>query len=174
MSNTSNRIKILQALTSENAPPVPFTDDNVIVSDPIDVIGSPEDGGSEWNTKVVITAKPNSVYTGSADIYYRRIDMQVFAGTTSLIQECEFTTDAIIAALNRCHHTEIDLEDIVEIDSTQLPCQRGVIRCLDLVAAQNSLGWYGSVRVPVVIGIPYEAVRLHNLIHHTMPISNYW
>lgn len=174
MSNTSNRIKILQALTSENSPPVPFSDDNVVVSDPINVIGTDEDGGVQWNTKVVVTAKPTSVYSGSIDIYYRRIDLQVFAGTTSLIQECQFTPQSIINALNHCHRTDLDLEDIADIDLSQLPCQSGVIRCLDLVATQHSLGWYGSVRVPVVIGIPYEAVRLHNLIHHTMPISNYW
>ena len=173
MSSLSSRLKIFQALTAENPPPIPFSDDTVILSDPEPALDSQPGVGDEWNTKVTVTAKPGSGYSGSVDVYYRRIHLMRFEGTQVAV-ECKITPEILIEALNRCHSTFLSLDDLQPIDPTTLPCQSGVVRCLELISLDNSLGWYGSVRVPVVFGIPQGAPRLHHLIHHVMSAPNYW
>lgn len=174
MSSSASRLKIFQALTAENPPPIPFSDDTVTLSDPV-VSVDPQPGcGDEWNTKVTVTAKPGSGYSGSVDVYYRRSNLQKFLGTNVLIQECRFTPESIIAALNSCYNSFLSLDDLEPIDPANLPCHAGVLRCLELTALDNSLGWFGVVRVPVVIGIPAQADKLHHLIHTVMPAANYW
>lgn len=174
MSSTSSRLKIFQALTAENPPPIPFTDETVILSNPVPSIDPHPNSGDEWNTKVTVTARPGSGYGGSVDIYYRRIPLTRFEGTVSLCQEDRFTPESLIEALNRCYNSFLSLEDLEHIDPDTLPCQAGVVRCLELTALPDSLGWFGVVRVPVVIGIPLNSYRLHQLIHHKMPVANYW
>lgn len=174
MTRTLSRLKIFQALTAENPPPIPFNDETVTLSDPTPSVDPNPGQGDEWNTKITVTAKPGSGYTGSVDVYYRRNDLRKFEGTASLVQECRFTTDTFLDALNRCQTVALGWEDLEPFDPKRLPCRAGVIRCIELKALDTSLGWFGTVVVPVVIGIPAEANALHQLIHNTLPSPGYW
>jgi len=174
MTNSASRIKIFEALTAENPPPIPFNDDTIWLSDPVPSADPQPGVGDEWNTMVTVTAKPGSGYSGSVNVYYRRVDLQKFAGTQILDRECRFTPQAIIDALNNCYKSFLSLEDLQAITDSDLPCQSGVVKCLTLSALENSLGWIGAVTLPVVFGIPAEACRLHTLLNHTMPAPGYW
>ena len=174
MSSSASRIKIFEALTAKNPPPIPFNDDTVWLSEPSPNLDPLPQSGDDWNTMVTVIAKPGSGYSGSVNVFYRRVDLQRFAGTEALMRECKFTPQAIIDALNKCYLSFLSLEDLHEITEADLPCATGVVRCLTLTALDNSLGWIGTVTLPVVFGIPKEASRLHWLLNHTMPAPGYW
>jgi hypothetical protein len=158
--------RLFQALSTENPAPFPLSPESVSISIPEAVTGE------GYNTKIIVSAKPDSGYYGSVPVYYSRINLAALGTNIGLVSEVPFTKESFLAALNEARQawvTESDLETVA------LPLQTtGVVLSVPLHAVNENYGWTGNNTISIVIGLPKEANLLHQLLHTTMSGLGYW
>lgn len=162
----NSRDKLLQALVAQNPPPIPFTNDSITISDPVASVGS------DWNTKVTVSAVSGGGYLGAVDVYYKRVDLSELGADVGLESEFPFTVDSLLAALNEARAAWLSLD---ELETVILPDQTtGVVHEVTLTAKPNAYGWRGTNTFSILIGVPAEADVLHHLLHVIMPTAGYF
>lgn len=162
----NNLDRLFQALSTENNAPFPFTPETVTISPPQAV------SGVGYNTKITVSAKPDSGYCGSVSVYYTRVALPAMGNSVSLVSEIPFTKESFLAALNAARATWLTPFDV---EAVQLPLQEtGVVLSVPVKAVGDGYGWIGSNTVTILIGIPKEADALHQLLHVTMSTLGYW
>lgn len=158
--------RLFEALNTENPPPFPFAADTITLSAPEAVVGE------GYNTKVVVSAMPNSGYYGSVSVYYTRIDLSALGSGLGLESDIPFTEESFLAALNQARQswvTESDLETV------KLPFQQaGVVLTVPLRAKSEAYGWTGENTISIIIGMPKKLNTLHELLHTKMPGTGFW
>lgn len=150
MSSRESRLKIFDALTAENRPPIPLNDDTVTFSLPVAVDYIPGTGDEDyWNTKITVTARPGSGYTGSVDIFYTRLDLKLFDNGSLVFNEYPYTPEALVAVLNRLHQSYLTVDDLETIEVVSTPKVGSNVFTLLLRAREDSLAWIGDVTLQV-------------------------
>lgn len=108
----------------------------------------------ERNTKIKVTATPNSKYIGSQEVWYNRLDLtKVFA--SAQIETIELkgydvqSTLDLLKELNHTYSLNLDDKDIVEeaLDFTHFP-QTVILR-----THGDSMAFEGELKVTVIEGI---------------------
>lgn len=158
--------QLFQALNTENPPPFPFTPESVRISPPEAV------EGEGYNTKIIVSALPESGYYGSVPVYYSRIDLTNLGSGLGLESDIPFTKESFLAALNQARQSWVAESELEGLD---LPFQQnGVVLTVPLAARSEAYGWTGSNTISILIGMPKKLNMLHQLLHTTMPGSGFW
>ncbi len=131
-------------------------------------IGPPsQDISTIHNTRLPVTAVPDSGYQGVVDVFYNRIALSDTAIPAGLQSEDIFTPEVIMDQLNR--HPAVPLE-VVDVESFTVPdMQVGDIVTVQVTAESQSLGWIGTTSVSLLFGLPPNADDLYVVMNQTLP-----
>ena len=156
--------RLMELINSSNPQTTPFDSNSIKFSDPI------SDLGNGWNTKITISAMPDSKYEGTVDMHYTRIDLSRIGTGLWLFSDYPFTIQNIVDILNATKNTFLLSEDMGVINIPNM--RTGDIDTIKLTTNPKSLGWIGEVNVNLIIGFPGIANILHQLVNFTLP-ANY-
>ena len=163
----SSLTKLLALLNKDNPAFVPFSLDNVALSQPI------PDSTTIRNTKITISAIPgNGSYTGQVSVFYDRVDVnELIANQPGLMSESPITFETIVSILNNDLAADILATELEPFTVPDMAV--GDIETVVLTASQDSLGWKGTTPVDILYGLPFEVNKLHQLVNFTLPENNY-
>lgn len=158
---------LLNLVNANNLIQQPLTALDVTFSDPI------VDIGSNWNTKVTVSAVPGSRYTGSVDVCYTRPHLVELNNSVinNMLSEVPFTPEIILDFLNTSRGTDFQYSDVENIPIPLL-CV-GEIASINLTMKSNSLAWIGDTNISVLYGLPSNTNILHDLVNHILPSPGY-
>ncbi len=143
----------------------PLTIDQVSISNPT------PDAGLTWDTKVTVSALPNSEYSGQVDVFYNRIDLSAIGTDLGFMSETPFTADTVVSILNAMGNVALLDTDMGEFTIPNMNV--GDIETVVLVANPDSLAWKGTVTVSLLFGLPPNVSILHQLMTVTLPSAGY-
>lgn len=131
-------------------------------------IGPPsQDISTIHNTRLPVTAVPGSGYKGVVDVFYNRVALSDTAIPTGIQSEDVFTSDMIIAQLDRHPAVPLETEDVQSFTAPDL--QVGDITTITVTAEDQSLGWIGATDVSLLYGLPPNSDELYDLMNHQLP-----
>lgn len=177
MSSRASRLRIFDALTVENPPPIPLNDETVIFSLPEPAEFEAGVGNEEfWNTAIVVTAKEGSGYTGSVEIFYTRLELSQLDDGVEVVNEYPYSLDSLVTALNRKFDSFLTVDDLETVEVLAAPTRFKKSATLRLTARQDSLGWIGSVTLDVsnwAANVPNQDQDLIGRTYH-YELSDVW
>lgn len=152
-----SRDALLGLINSQNNPATPVSADNVEFTNVTAL-----DAGVR--TKATVVAKPNTVYVGSVDIFYNRINLSAIVDGTGLLSATPFTVDMILQKLADNWNAFLTVDDL---EPFSIPdTSDGEIHDIPLVAAANSPICVGSVMISLD---QTDTAPLNTLLNTTMP-----
>ena len=104
------------------------------------------------NSKIQITAKPNSGFKGSLWLHYTRESIGNVSLPTQNLSEGPITIQSILAALNKKLLVPITPDDVEFLTVPALSV--GDICTLTLTPRSGSFAWIGSTEVSFLYGLP--------------------
>ena len=115
------------------------------------VTAPPADSDASYNTLITLSSNnPAAPYIGSVDIKYNRLDLTDLETLIDIYvySEKADTTYDVLEPLNNRYGLSLGSEDIED-----LPCEEkdGYV-LITLQAKSSSLGWIGTLKIPVAIG----------------------
>lgn len=154
---------ILIALINDaNHTVVPLTESDVTLSAPA------ANSATSKNTKIVVSSVDHSGYTGSVEVHYDRINLQLTEPAGGYRSENDITVDDILAMLNVDSPVPLTVDDV---DIAIPPLIIGEIRTITISAKSDSLGWNGDAQVSMLKGLTPNSDDLYNLMNHLLPSS---
>jgi hypothetical protein len=157
--------KLLELLNIDNPNTVIFDNNNISFSDPIAEVGN------GYDTKILASALPGTLYTGSILLYYTRINLLELGNAVWLFSDVPFTTDIVISILNTARNAFLIVDDLETIIIPGMAL--GDIRSIVFTAKPNSVNWIGSNVASIIIGFPSIVNRLNTLLNTKMPTVGY-
>lgn len=133
-------------------------------------IGAPQlDISTTKNSKIQLTAKPGSGYSGSVWIIYSRESMGNVHLPTQILSEVAFTVNSILAAINQKLLVPVTLADL---DPFTLPLLNvGDILTLNLSASSGSLAWISGTTISLLYGLPPNIDDVFNIFNLELPVK---
>lgn len=98
------------------------------------------------NTKLTVTAEPNSGLAGSVEVQYDRVNLSLLAGTMSKefsVGNATMISD-IIPEINARYHVNLAADDYVDASLPAFAGEPNEILPVDVVAKAGSLVWIGT------------------------------
>ena len=158
--------KLLELVNTGNPLSIPLTSDIVSFSDPV------INYGVNWNTQITITANPGYYYTGSVNVFYKRIDLSVL-NKISLLSDVPFTPEIIVSILKNIYNADVVINDFIPIDIPNLN-NVGDTGTVVIEADSKSIGWNGkNDKVDLLFGLPFNINTLHQLLVDILPSPGY-
>lgn len=148
MSQSSEKLIIL--MNETYFPPTEFDDTRITFGTPTAV---DEDG---WNTELPVDGIPGKGYFGEATVKYTRVPlsrMLPVSGTgITLNSQDPFTLDIVCNQLNALSGAFVDPADLEDVTFPTLT--PGESSPVTLTAADDSIGWIGTVDITVLNALP--------------------
>lgn len=136
------------ALLNDEYPLLKFTEENIVLGEPIQATGE----NPVKNTELVLTGVPNKGFKGTTTVFYNRIDLAEFAAADGApILQIAGVVDiaSILAAFNEVYGSALELSDLRS--DHVIPPQEDFLDGEDFIlyASATSLAYRGNVTVHI-------------------------
>jgi hypothetical protein len=121
------------------------------------------------NTKVVVSANPDTQFSGSMNIYYNRLSLPAL-GTLDASSPVPLTVSDFLTLLSNQKKIDLLAE---EFDDIVLPdIQIGEVVKIPIVAKSGAIKWYGQTVADYTLGFPPEYDIFDHFVNVTLPSYN--
>jgi hypothetical protein len=154
--------QLLDLINNDNG--VALTLDQVTLSDPVPF------NYANRNTKVTLTAKPDTAFANSKDFYYNRLALTRL-GYVGVVSTEPISSEQFLQIVS----TEKKIQLIAdEFEYFTMPVlETGEVGKITLIAKPNAIKWFGQIEADYIFGVPAGLGLLHTLIHVTLPSEDY-
>lgn len=141
-----SKVQVL-ALLNDEYPLLKFTEENIVLGEPIQATGE----NPVKNTELVLTGVPNKGFKGTTTVFYNRIDLAEFSASEPAILQIAGVVDmaSILVAFNEFYGSNLELADFR--NDHVIPPQEDFLDGEDFIlyASATSLAYRGNVTVHI-------------------------